>query len=84
MNQISYQLKDIVMSINKIVDCKDKTKIAMENISAISEETAATTEQVSFGANGQISEIQKIFEFVEELNSVVEKLNLTINKFIVN
>ncbi|OCA97394.1 methyl-accepting chemotaxis protein [Clostridium beijerinckii] len=84
MNQISYQLKDIVVSINEIVDCKDKTKIAMENISAISEETAATTEQVSFRANEQISEIQKIFEFVEELNSVVKKLNLTINKFIVN
>ena len=84
MNQISYQLKDIVESINEIVDCKDKTKIAMESITTISEETAASTEQVSSGANEQINEIQKVSEFVEELNVVVEKLNLTINKFIVN
>jgi methyl-accepting chemotaxis protein len=84
MNQISYQLKDIVGSINEIVDSKDKTKIAMESISAISEETAAATEQVSAGANEQIEEIQKVFQFAEELNVVVEKLNSTIDQFVVN
>ena len=84
MNQISYQLKDIVGSINEIVDSKDKTKIAMESISAISEETAATTEQVSAGANEQIEEIQKVSQFAEELNVMVEKLNSTIDQFVVN
>ncbi|OPJ60368.1 methyl-accepting chemotaxis protein [Clostridium chromiireducens] len=84
MNQISYQLKDIVGSINEIVDSKDKTKIAMESISAISEETAAATEQVSAGANEQIEEIQKVSQFAEELNVVVEKLNSTIDQFVVN
>ena len=84
MNQISYQLKDIVGSINEIVDSRDKTKIAMESISSISEETAATTEQVSAGANEQIEEIEKVSQFAEELNVVVEKLNSTIDQFVVN
>lgn len=84
MNQISYQLEDMIRSINEIVISKDKTKIAMDSIASVSEETAAATEQVSAGAQEQIDGIQKVSQFAEELNEVVEKLNSAVNEFVIN
>jgi len=84
MAQIDSQLKEMVASINEIVDSKDKTKMAMESISAISEETAATTEQVSDATKEQINGSQKVAEFAQELNEVVENLTSAISQFKVN
>ena len=84
MDQIDGQLKEMVASINEIVNSKDKTKMAMESISAVSEETAATTEQVSAATQEQINGSQKVAEFAQELNEVVESLNSAISQFKVN
>jgi len=84
MDKIDAQLVEMVVSINKIVDSKDKTEIAMESISSVSEETAATTEEVSARAQEQIEGIEKISKFAEDLNIVVEKLNSAIDEFIIN
>ena len=84
MDQIDSQLKEMVASINEIVNSKDKTKIAMESISAVSEETAATTEQISAATQEQINGSQKVAEFAQELNEVVENLNGAISQFKVN
>lgn len=84
MDQISYQLEEMIGSINEMVNSKENTKIAMESIASVSEETAAATEQVSAGTEEQIEGIQNISQFAEELNGVVKKLNSTIGQFIVN
>ena len=84
MDQIDSQLKEMISSINEIVNSKDKTKISMENISSVSEETAATTEQVSDATHGQISGSQKIAEFAQQLDELVESLNKAISQFKVN
>ena len=81
MDQIDNQLEEMVASTKEIVISKDNTKIAMESISAVSEETAATTEQVSAAAQEQIDGIQKVSQFADELNLVVEKLNSAIGQF---
>jgi Methyl-accepting chemotaxis protein len=81
MDQIENQLKEMVGSIDEIVSSKDKTKISMENISSVSEETAATTEQVSDATTEQIEGIQKVSEFAQELNEVVDTLNNAIAQF---
>lgn len=84
MDKIEWQLGEMVIAINEIVDSKDKTEMAMESISSVSEETAATTEQVSAGTQEQIEGIQKITQFAQELNEVVENLNSAISQFKVN
>lgn len=84
MELIDNQLKEMVESINEIVNSKDRTKMAMESISAVSEETAATTEQVSDATQEQINGSQKVAEFAQELNELVEKLNNAISQFNVN
>ena len=84
MNKISCKLEEMIGSINEIAISKDKTKMAMECIASVSEETAAATEQVSAGAQEQIDGIQKVSQFAEELNAVVEKLNSAIYEFILN
>jgi Methyl-accepting chemotaxis protein len=81
MNQIDNQLKEMVESIGEIVKSKDRTKIEMESISSISEETAATTGRVSDATQEQIKNIQKVSEFAQELNVLVENLNGAISQF---
>jgi methyl-accepting chemotaxis protein len=81
VDRIDSQLEEMVVSINEIVSSKDNTKIAMESISAVSEEIAATTEQVSATTQDQIDGIQKVAQFAEELNLVVENLNSAIDQF---
>lgn len=81
MDQIENQLKEMVGFIDEIVSSKDKTKISMENISSVSEETAATTEQISDATTEQIEGIQKVSEFAQELNEVVDTLNNAISQF---
>lgn len=84
MEQIDIQLKEMVGSINEMVTSKDKTEIAIESISSVSEETAATTEQVSEATNEQIQGIQKVSEFAQVLNELVENLNSAIGEFKIN
>ncbi len=84
MDQIDSQLKEMLSSINEIVSSKDKTKAAMESISSVSEETAATTGQVSDATQEQINGSQKIAEFAQELNELVESLSGAISQFKVN
>lgn len=84
VNDISDQLSEMVKSISKIVDSKENTEITMNNISSVSEETVAATEQVSTGAQDQMKEIQRIYEYTEGLNKNAENLNSAIDQFIVN
>ncbi|MDU4802388.1 MAG: methyl-accepting chemotaxis protein [Clostridium butyricum] len=84
MNQIEGKLEKMVDSIDMIVQSKNKTENAMENIYLISEETATMSEKVSAGVKEQSGRIQKLSEFAEELNLVTENLNSAIDEFKVN
>jgi methyl-accepting chemotaxis protein len=81
VNDISNQLSEMVYSISKIADSKDNTELAMNNISSVSKETVAATEQVSAGAQAQMKEIQRIYEYTEGLNRIVDNLNSAIDQF---
>jgi methyl-accepting chemotaxis protein len=81
MDKINNQLEETVESLNEIVRSRDITKIAIESISSVSEETAATTGQVSDAAQGQIKDIQKETELIQELNELVENLNSSVSQF---
>ncbi|MNJ00816.1 hypothetical protein D3C73_1602480 [compost metagenome] len=54
---------------------------SIENISAITQESAAGTEQVSASMNEQISSIQDMAEQSERMTQIVSQLQRTIQIF---
>ena len=84
VNDISYQLLEMIKSISKMVDSKENTELTMNNISSVSEETVVATEQVSAGSQDQMEKIQRIYEYTENLNRIAKNLNFAIDQFIVN
>ncbi len=81
IDEIDSELKDFFELINSIVQSKEITRVAIESIVAISEETEATTREVSGAAQEQIKEIEKISDFSKELDRIVGKLKNTISYF---
>ncbi len=55
----------------------------MENLSAIAEENAATTEEVSASVDTQVQSIQDISDASENLAEIATELQSEVSKFII-
>lgn len=60
---------------------KDFIMSSMENIAAISEQSAASTEEVTANATLQIQEMDKMLEMIQELQLTADHLAQTTNQF---
>ncbi|QUG40313.1 methyl-accepting chemotaxis protein [Psychrobacillus sp. INOP01] len=79
---------DIELAINQLVDelssmleNKNNAIMAIQNISAISEETAASAEQVSASANDQQTELERVGNSITHMNTIAEELQEVVNRF---
>ncbi len=80
--------RSIASSINKLMDKlsnmlehKNQAIMAIQSISAISEETAASAEQVSASAIDQQAELQKVAESINNMNEISKELQEVVNRF---
>ncbi|MGE7110607.1 methyl-accepting chemotaxis protein [Lysinibacillus sp. NPDC047702] len=80
--------RSIASSINKLMDKlsnmlehKNQAIMAIQSISAISEETAASAEQVSASAIDQQAELQKVAESINNMNEISKGLQEVVNRF---
>jgi len=80
--------RSIAFSINKLMDKlsnmlehKNQAIMAIQSISAISEETAASAEQVSASAIDQQAELQKVAESINNMNEISKELQEVVNRF---
>jgi methyl-accepting chemotaxis protein len=86
--EIITSMECVSQKMNIAVDCfkdtfilKNNSMDAMQNISAVSEETAATTEQVSCFTIEQKSGIETLISRINNLNDVVVELRQSISVF---
>ena len=77
------QISDLIKNADEVESCKDAAINSMQEIIAVSQESSAATEEVSATVNEQLTYVGKVKDASEELNSVVEKLNNMVLKFIV-
>ena len=76
-------VNNIASGVNDIADTKAETLLAIENISAVSEETAATAEQVTETATRQMEAVEDLNRAAESLNKNASALSQAIDLFIV-
>lgn len=78
---IAGKIDNISNSVTQLIDDKDKLVSAIENISAVSEETAAGAHQVSAATDQQRIAVGEVAESAELLNEIALKLNSELSKF---
>ncbi len=76
-------LNEITEGINIIADAKAQTLDSIQNISAVSQQTAAASEEVTETANRQLEQVEKLNLAAENLNSNSSDLSQAIGVFTV-
>lgn len=78
---ITNQISKFAKESDQMLDSAQKISSTMSNISAITQESAAGTEQVSASMNEQISSVQAMVEQSEKMTQMVTQLQKTIQIF---
>lgn len=71
----------VMDKLRQSLEEKELVQNSLQNISAVSEEVAASTQEVTATLGGQVSVIQNLKEQVEELRSDARELDKSIEKF---
>ncbi len=78
---ISEQIASFSSESDMMLDSAHKISSSIQNISAITEQSAAGTQQVSATMNDQMSSIQAVADEAEAMNNAVFQLQRTIHIF---
>lgn len=80
MNQSIIQLTN---NLEEMISHKDKALLAIQNIAAVSEETAASAQEVSASSISQQNQIENVADSTTEMNRIVNELDNIVKQFIV-
>lgn len=75
------ELEDVGSHMENMVKAKDNVMDSISSIASVSEETAASTQEVTATVSTQLDEATKLATASEELKMVVEQLQETMKKF---
>lgn len=81
MDEVISRMTEMSVLVQKVDSFKDRTMQSIINIGAVSEETAAATEQVTAASQEQTAIALQIKEYVAELRNTAENLVNLIDKF---
>jgi methyl-accepting chemotaxis protein len=81
MNEANDCINSVVEDVKRLHALKDDTVKVIENISEVSEETASTTEEVTATTQEQMISMQNLLKCTENINSIVNKLNISMEVF---
>lgn len=80
-NSIASSINELMAKLSDMLEHKNQAIMAIQSISAISEETAASAEQVSASAIDQQAELQKVGESINTMNEISKELQEVVNRF---
>jgi len=81
MKTLNVNVNRIMSDIIDIEESKNQVLLAMQNVSAISEQAAASSQEVASSTEEQLAGVEELAAYAEELNSAAETLSATIKKF---
>jgi methyl-accepting chemotaxis protein len=84
IQEIVSRIHDITEGLHHIKNSNETVVSVIENVSAVSEETAASSEEVSASIEEQNAAAEQVGYLAHELYEIAEKLEETINMFIIN
>lgn len=78
---IANSISELMNKLSSMLEHKNQAIMAIQSISAISEQTAASAEQVSASAMDQQVELQKVAESIQNMNDISNELQEVVNRF---
>ena len=78
---IAEAINELLSNLSQMLGQKDQAIAAIQSISAVSEETAASAEQVSASAVDQHSEMEKVAQSIHNMNQISKELQEVVNRF---
>ena len=81
MDEVTEGIKELIKLVKDIYRLKSETTNSIEGISAVSEETAAITEQVTATTIEQNKDMENLSGAADTLKDMIKKLNSTIEVF---
>ncbi|NMA65377.1 MAG: methyl-accepting chemotaxis protein [Clostridiaceae bacterium] len=81
MDRLLERVENIFNHISEMEKAKEQALNSIFNVSAVTEETAASTQQITASVQSQIFDIKELSELAEGLGHAAIELNNTISKF---
>lgn len=81
VEDVSGQIFALSRDLKDIYDAQDGVLKSIENISSVSQQTAAATQQISASAEEQTASMEEITSSVQELNQMINQLGESIKTF---
>ncbi len=81
MDRLLERVESIFNHISEMEDAKEQAINSIYNVSAVTEETAASTQQITASVQNQLFDIKELSEFAEGLGHAAVDLNSAISKF---
>lgn len=79
--QLGQSILELAAELTDMMEHKDQAMLAIQSVSAISEETAASAEQVSASAAAQQGELERVAESTNRMNTIAHELQEVVNRF---
>jgi len=80
-SSIATSINELMTQLSHMLEHKNQAIMAIQSISAISEETAASAEQVSASAIDQQAELQKVADSINNMKEISNELQAVVNRF---
>ncbi|AMQ08628.1 methyl-accepting chemotaxis protein [Sporosarcina psychrophila] len=79
--QMGGSIDELATKLADMMEHKDQAMLAIQSVSAISEETAASAEQVSASAAAQQGELERVAESTNHMNKIAQELQEVVDRF---
>lgn len=79
--QLLTSIETLAANLQTMMEQKDEAMLAIQNVSAISEQTAASAEEVSAASFTQQQEIERVGQSTTEMNQIATKLQHVVERF---
>ncbi|WP_301109111.1 methyl-accepting chemotaxis protein [Sporosarcina sp.] len=80
-NQMRQAIMELTAELEEMLVHKDQAMLAIQSVSAVSEETAASAEQVSASSEAQQSEVERVAESTTRMKEIAGELQDVVNRF---
>ena len=79
--QMGGSIDELAAKLTDMMEHKDQAISAIQSVAAISEETAASAEQVSASAATQQGELERVAESTNHMNKIAQELQEVVDRF---
>lgn len=79
--QMNESITELAAKLTEMMGYKDQAVLAIQSVSAVSEETAASAEQVSASSVSQQRELEQVAESTSQMNRIAGELQAIVEQF---